>query len=670
MTENPEIHWNEEARSLSNHLSGQTSPYLLQHAKNPVDWYPWCAEAFERAEKEDKPVFLSIGYSTCHWCHVMAHESFEDPDIADLLNKFFISIKVDREERPDIDNVYMAVCQALTGSGGWPTSIFMTPDQKPFFAGTYFPKTSRGGMIGFRELLLAIQAKWITDRAELTRSAEDIVAQMKQAGASAGEIDPSLPELAEALLQQSFDREVGGFGQAPKFPAPHTLLFLLDCYEKRGNGSALEMAEITLRQMYRGGLFDHIGYGFSRYSTDRYFLIPHFEKMLYDNALLILCYAKAFDVTQNPFYREVAMKTADYVLRELTGPDGEFYCAQDADSGGAEGRYYVFWPREILWVLGDEAGRRFNDVYGITEEGNFESGSIPNLLGGGEPDEALASCLPKLRAYRRERASLHLDDKVLTAWNSLMIAALSTLYRVSGQERYLTAAERAEVFLAENLRQGDTLSAGFRKGRRSGPGYLDDYAFYIFAQTALYEATLDERFLETARRFCDRTETLFRNEKNGGFTLSSRENEQLIFDARMTYDGAMPSGNSMMAYNLVRLVALTDESRYLDLAERQLAFLAGDARRYPAGYCFYLLALSHYLDPPRHITVILKNGENRQHFRNRFGLDTEVRVISPPTEEFPLLNGKTTFYVCQNHSCRPPTNEIPPEREGPKSGKD
>lgn len=649
---------------MSNHLSGQTSPYLLQHADNPVDWYPWCTEAFARAEKEDKPVFLSIGYSTCHWCHVMAHESFEDPEIATLLNDSFLCVKVDREERPDIDNIYMAVCQALTGNGGWPTSIFMTPDQKPFFAGTYFPKTTRGGMIGFRELLLAIREKWRTDRAELTRSAENIVTQMKQAGTSAGEIDSSLPELAAALLQQSFDREAGGFGQAPKFPAPHTLLFLLDCFEKHGDRNALDMTETTLRQMYRGGLFDHIGYGFSRYSTDRYFLIPHFEKMLYDNALMILCYAKAFDITQNPFYREVAKKTADYVLRELTGPDGEFYCAQDADSEGVEGRYYVFRPEEILRVLGDEQGRRFNAVYGIAEPGNFEGGSIPNLLGGGEPDGELESCLPKLRAYRRERAALHLDDKVLTSWNSLMIAALSALYRVTGDERYCVAAERAETFLAEHLCQGDTLSAAWRDGRRSGPGFLDDYAYFALAQTSLYEATLDVRFLETARRICDRAEALFHDEKNGGYTLSGKENERLIFAARETYDGAMPSGNSVMAYNLVQLISLTDESRYLDLAERQLAFLAGDARRYPAGYCFYLLALSHYLDPPRHITVILKDEAERMRCRGRFGLDTEVRVISPPTEEFPLLNGETTYYVCQNHSCHPPTNELPTERSG------
>lgn len=652
---------------MSNHLSGQTSPYLLQHADNPVDWYPWCPEAFERAEREDRPVFLSIGYSTCHWCHVMARESFEDPEIALLLNECFISIKVDREERPDIDNVYLAVCQALTGSGGWPTSIFLTPDRKPFFAGTYFPKTSRGGMIGFRELLMAIAAKWKTDREKLLRSADELVAQLKRADSSGGKIDPSLPELAAALLRQSFDRDAGGFGHAPKFPAPHNLLFLMDYYEKHGNRSALEMAETTLRQMYRGGLFDHVGYGFSRYSTDRQFLVPHFEKMLYDNALLILAYAKAFDVTQNPFYREAAEKTADYVLRELTGPGGEFYCAQDADSGGVEGAYYVFRPEEILRVLGEELGRRFNQVYGITEEGNFEGNSIPNLLGGGEPDAELEACLPKLRAYRRERAALHLDDKVLTSWNSLMIAALAALYRASGDGRYLSAAERTERFLAENLRQGDALFAGFREGRHSGPGFLDDYAGYVFAQTALYDATLDERYLNAARQFTDRAVSLFRSGEGGGYTLSGRENEELILPTRETFDGAMPSGNSMMAWNLVRLISLTDDDRYVDLAEEQLNFLEGDAKRYPAGCCFYLLALSHYLDPPRHVTVILKDETDREPLRGYFGLDTDVRVISPPTEKFPLLNRETTYYVCRDHACLPPASQRPSRREAPSA---
>lgn len=648
--------------NLKNHLSGQASPYLLQHAENPVDWYPWCGEAFEKAKKEDKPVFLSIGYSTCHWCHVMAHESFEDPDIAEILNRSFVSVKVDREERPDIDGVYMAVCQTLTGGGGWPTSIFMTADQKPFFAGTYFPKTSRGGMIGFWELLAAIEEKWKTDRQALLRSAEDITAHLNSRKEHRpGEIDPSLIPTAVALFKQSFDRDAGGFGPPPKFPMPHNLLFLLDYYEKNGDRKALEMAEITLRQMYRGGLFDHIGYGFARYSTDRYFLVPHFEKMLYDNALLMMSYAKAFEVTRDPFYREVAEKTAAYVLREMTGPDGQFYCAQDADSDGVEGKYYVFTPEEVVRVLGEEPGGRFNRAYGITEQGNFEGGSIPNLLGGGT-DAGLEACLPKLRAYRAERAALHLDDKVLAAWNSLMIAGLAMLYQVSGQENYLRAARRGEAFLLENLCEGDTLYAAFRDGRRSGPGFLDDYAFYVFALTALYAATLDAAFLDKAQRFCNKAIIDFYEGENKGFAFSGKGSEPLIAAHQETYDGAMPSGNSVMAYDLVRLSSLSGDKTFADLAEKQLAFLAAGANRYPTGCSVTLLALSRYLDPPEHITVVLKSGADLENLNGRFGLDTDVKLCPLPTKEYPLLNDRTTFYVCAGHSCLPPANE-PPEKK-------
>lgn len=333
---------------LSNHLRYETSPYLLQHADNPVEWYPWCTEAFQRAKEEDKPIFLSIGYSTCHWCHVMAHESFEDQEIAALLNRNFISIKVDKEERPDIDSIYMTVCQAFTGSGGWPTSIFMTPEQKPFFAGTYFPKNARGGMIGLRELLTVICEKWETDRAALLHQAESIVAQLGHHGTVSGPVDTELPGTAVALYKQVYDRKHGGFGGAPKFPAPHNLLFLLAYYERRRDPACLKMAEQTLIQMYRGGLFDHIGFGFCRYSTDERFLVPHFEKMMYDNALLILAYCKAYAVTKKPLYLEIAERTAAYILRDMTAPGGGFYSAQDADSDGEEGKFYLFTPDEIM----------------------------------------------------------------------------------------------------------------------------------------------------------------------------------------------------------------------------------------------------------------------------------------------------------------------------------
>jgi len=589
----------------------------------------------------------------------MAHESFEDEDIAGILNRAFVAIKVDREERPDIDSTYMSVCQALTGGGGWPMSVFMTPEQKPFYAGTYFPKTARRGMIGFSQLLLAIEEKWRAERPTLLRSAEQIVEHFQpQAPMESGEADESLIDTAAALFRQSFDSAYGGFGAAPKFPTPHNLLFLLDAYQRSGDAQMLEMAEATLRQMYRGGLFDHIGYGFSRYSTDRFYLVPHFEKMLYDNALLIMAYAKAYEITKKPLYREVAEKTAEYVLRELTGPEGEFYCAQDADSDGVEGKYYLFTPEEVIRVLGTEAGAQFNRLYDITSQGNFEGKNIPNLLKS-KGEENVFTDLSRLRAYRRERTQLHLDDKVLTAWNGLMIAALARLYRATGNEANLRAAERAEEFLTAHLCRGDSVLVSFRNGRQGGPGFLDDYAFYIFALLELYGAAMDPHSLEKAKGLAETVIQNFSDESGGGFTLSGKKNERLIFAPKDTYDGAIPSGNSVMAHNLVRLYALTGEDRYGGLAERQLAALAPAAGQYPAGCCFYLLALSRWLYPPRHTTAVLKNGADRELLRGRFGPDEDLTVLEEPTRAYPLLHDETTFYVCAGGSCRPPTNELP-----------
>lgn len=642
-----------------NKLINEKSPYLLQHAYNPVNWYPWGNEAFEKAKTENKPVFLSIGYSTCHWCHVMAHESFEDEETAKYLNQNFISIKVDKEERPDIDSIYMSVCQAITGNGGWPTSIFMTPDKKPFYAGTYFPKTSRLGLIGFKDLLSAINEKWKNDRQELIQSAEDIVSHFNQTNIGGDTVDESMIIDAVNQFRKSFDRKFGGFGHAPKFPTAHNLLFLIDYYEKNNDKEALEMAETTLRQMYRGGLFDHIGFGFARYSTDKYFLVPHFEKMLYDNALLIMAYSKAYDVTGNNLYLEVAEKTAEYIEREMTGPEGEFYCAQDADSEGIEGKFYVFEPQEIISVLGSKYGKRFNDTYGITEKGNFEGKNIPNLLNSSVENESFDECMKKLREYRKKRTSLHLDDKVLTSWNSLMIAALSQLYRVSGNEKYIIMAEKANSFITKHLLKDNKLYVSFREGKCGSPGFLDDYAFYIFALTQLYEATFNDNYLKNACHFCDRVIEDFYDNKNDGFNFSGKENEQLIFTSKETYDGAIPSGNSVMANNLVKLSYLTDDERYGDLAEKQLAFMSSDAKGYPMGYSFYLLALSRYLNPPAHITAVLKNEADLENLKGRLSLNSDITVLKRPTEEYPLINNKTTFYVCRNHSCMPPTNEIP-----------
>lgn len=643
---------------MANHLKNETSPYLLQHAENPVDWYPWCSEAFERAKAEDKPVFLSIGYSTCHWCHVMAHESFEDEKIARLLNRDFIAIKVDKEERPDLDSIYMQVCQAFTGSGGWPTSIFMTPDQKPFFAGTYFPKTARHGMPGMYELLSAIAERWKDNRASLLQSADAAVSALREEKAPAGTADELLIESAVALYARSFDAEFGGFGRAPKFPAPHNLLFLLAQFQKNGDAECLNMAEKTLMQMYRGGLFDHIGYGFCRYSTDSRFLVPHFEKMLYDNALLILAYCKAYTATQKEFYRSVAQKTAAYILREMTGQDGGFYSAQDADSEGEEGKYYLFEPSELIRLLGRGEGEAFNRYYGITERGNFEGKSIPNLLDHSAQGEDLERLLPSVYEYRRQRYHLHLDDKVLTAWNALMIAAMCRLYRVSGREDYLHAAKKAERCIRKNLCDGETLFVSYRAGRRGQKGFLDDYACYTFALLELYGATLDCAWLEEAQRFCKKAMADFWDEANGGFYLYGREHETLILRPKETYDGAIPSGNSMMAHNLVRLSQITGEETYEQIAQRQLDFLSVEAQRYPVGYSMFLIALSDYFDPSRKITAVIKHSADIQELPLLVSPETAIAILDRPTEEYPLKGGRTTYYVCQNRSCLPPVNQL------------
>lgn len=643
---------------MQNHLSAETSPYLLQHAGQPVEWYPWGAEAFARAKKEDRPVFVSIGYSTCHWCHVMAHESFEDEEIAELLNRFFVSIKVDKEERPDIDSVYMAVCQAFTGGGGWPTSVFMTPEQRPFYAGTYFPKTSRHGMTGFRELLHAVHEKWTDGRESLLASADGVLALLNEGTEMPGAIDEGLISEALDWFKRAFDETWGGFGRAPKFPTPHHLLFLLDVYERREDRAALRMAETTLEHMYRGGLFDHIGYGFSRYSTDRYFLTPHFEKMLYDNALLLLAYARAYAVTKNPLYRAVAEKTATYALCELRGPEGGFYSAQDADSDGVEGKYYVFEPDEVERVLGRNLGKAFNERYGITPEGNFEGKSIPNLLRAEALDGRLEDCLPALYKYRKSRCRLHLDDKILTAWNGMMIAALAGLFRATGERSYLEAARAAPHFVEERLREGDTLYVSYREGKRGGKGFLDDYAYFVFALLALYGASPDAAVLEDAKRLADKASADFEDKVNGGFTLYGRENEALVLKPKETYDGATPSGNSVMAYNLVRLAALTGDERFRAAAERQLSFLSGAAKEGPSNHSFFLLALSRHLSPPERVVVVLGEPGEREMALSQVNPCADVLVLDGPTPEYSLLNGRTTFYVCKGHACLPPVNAM------------
>ncbi len=672
---------------MSNHLKNQTSPYLLQHAENPVNWYPWCEEAFDRAKKENKPVFLSIGYSTCHWCHVMAHESFEDEQVAEILNKFFVAIKVDKEERPDIDSIYMSVCQAFTGSGGWPTTIFLTPEQKPFFAGTYFSKTAGYGQIGLIELLLTIRDKWITEREELLQSAEEIISFLSReskekigTGAKSildmgkGYLSTRLENTAVNIYKRIFDAKYGGFGEAPKFPAPHNLLFLMSYYEKSKDETALKMVEKTLQQMCRGGIFDHIGGGFSRYSTDRFFLAPHFEKMLYDNALLILAYSRAYQLNGNHVYGAIAKKTALYILREMTSPEGGFYSAQDADSEGVEGKYYLLEPSEIMEILGEKRGKEFNEYYDITLKGNFEGKNIPNLLQNDLSEEKTLfseekksaetvdfvhiGCLKEIYKYRKNRYALHLDDKILTSWNGLMIAAMCQLYRVTGSRIYLNAAVKAFKFVQNKLWDGETLYISYREGRRSNQGLLDDYANMIFALVALYEATLDSMYLKKAEQFCTKVVEDFYDKDNYGFFLYGKENEQLILRPKETYDGAMPSGNSIMAYNLVRLWFITGEKGYKELVERQLSFMSIEAKNYPVGYAIFLMALLDYLDEPARITVAVKDKKDLENLACKIPLNTIITMVEGPSKEYPLQNDRTTFYICRGHACLPPVNVL------------
>lgn len=648
---------------MNNQLKNETSPYLLQHAKNPVDWYPWGREAFEKAREEDKPVFLSIGYSTCHWCHVMAHESFENEHTAEVLNKYFISVKVDREERPDIDSVYMSVCQAFTGSGGWPMSIFMTWDKKPFFAGTYFPAQSRYGMPGFSDLLNALAKRWRSNREELLQSAEHVIDSLTQENmhfdeTKSGTEEGGGEELSETALQMfasSFDRKYGGFGDAPKFPAPHNLLFLMLYAKQQDNPNVLEMVEKTLTQMQKGGIFDHIGGGFSRYSTDAYFLAPHFEKMLYDNGLLIIAYGAAYGMTENQAYLETAERTARYVLREMTSCDGGFYSAQDADSEGIEGKYYTFTFAEIMEVLGKEKGERFARAFDITKEGNFEGVNIPNLLKCDVSEADFYDELQKLYDYRKERFKLHLDDKILVSWNSIMIVAFSILYRVSRNEKYLQAAIHAQTFIERNLSRGLQLYTSWRDGRTSGNSFLDDYAFYAAALMELYHSTLNKEYLEKGERFCKEAVRRFADEKNGGFFLSDSENEELFMNPKESYDGAVPSGNSVMAYNFVRLNQLTEKEEYRELAEKQIGYMSAQAQKYPAGHSMFLFARLLYENPPEHMVIVLKKNSDLEKIKRKLSLLANVVIVSE-SREYPLLNDASTVYVCKNHTCFPPAN--------------
>ena len=655
---------------MENQLQFEKSPYLLQHKSNPVHWLPWGNEAFEAARTEDKPIFLSIGYSTCHWCHVMAHESFENQEVADAINGSFIPIKVDREERPDVDAVYMAACIAMNGSGGWPLTVLLTPDQKPFWAGTYLPKHS------LLSLLDKAATLWQDEREGLLSAGEQLTAYLRQKeDHQPGVPSKDLAAQAADQLTQSFDPRWGGFGGAPKFPIPHNLIFLMRYSAYTGNRTAMEMAEATLDSMYRGGLFDHVGGGFSRYSTDEKWLVPHFEKMLYDNALLLFAYAEAFQYTRRPLYETVVRRTAEYVLRELEAPHGGFYCGQDADSEGVEGKYYVFTPQELHDLLGKENADLFCRQYGVTKQGNFEGKSIPNLIGQQNIDtelEGMDTIREQLRIHRLERTALHKDDKILTAWNGLMIAALAKAGLVLEDDRYLESAKHAAAFIKENLTdQGGKLLARWRDGESAHAGKLDDYAFLAWGLLELYGVTFDVQYLSEAQRLADLLLNLFFDDDHGGFYPYASDGEQLLSRSKEVYDGAMPSGNAVAALVLSRLSRLTGELRWKEASEKQRSYLTGAVAQYPAGHSFTMLAMLETLWPTAELVCTGANAPSellaflREQARPELTVlvktpDNQdiLSALAPLTKDYPLPNDGVRYYLCRNGACSAPVENI------------
>lgn len=628
--------------------------------------------------------------STCHWCHVMERESFEDEEVAALLNAHFVAVKVDREERPDVDHVYMSVCQAMTGQGGWPLTVLLAPDRTPFFAGTYFPKRRKYGRVGLMELLAQVAEKWEADPDGMaaigTRVAEQTRQQLGEH--SHGQVHTGLLQHAYELYSKNYEPTYGGFGRAPKFPSSHNLSFLLRYHYRTGDSHALEMVEHTLQAMYRGGLYDHVGFGFARYSTDEKWLVPHFEKMLYDNALLAMTYTEAYQITGKPEYAKVVEEIFTYVLRDMTSPEGGFYSAEDADSEGEEGRFYVWSPQEIIEVLGEEDGALYCSVYDITPLGNFEGHSIPNLIETGSLEHAaeelgmdaaqlegrLEACRRKLFQHREERIHPHKDDKILTAWNGLMIMALAKGAKALNRKEYAEAAGRAAAFLQTRLRREDgRLLARYRDGEAAYPGYLDDYAFLVWGLIELYEATFRLEYLKDALELNEEMLRLFGDENNGGLFFNGTDGEELFARPKELYDGAMPSGNSVAAQNLIRLARLTDSEALTKRAEAQLTAFVGTVMAYPPGFAIYLLAADLQLYPGREAVVAGAAGAAatealatalRQAYRPDTALmlhpadgEGEAEALLPLIAGKDPVAGKAAVYICENFACQAPVTD-------------
>ena len=672
---------------MPNRLINETSPYLLQHANNPVDWYPWGEEALGRARDEDKPILLSIGYSACHWCHVMERESFENDAIAEIMNRHFVNIKVDREERPDLDAVYMEAVQMLTGSGGWPMTVFLTPDGKPFYGGTYFPPVDRHNMPGFPRLLETVANAYQNSHTEIQRVTSQLAEQMGRTGnmpRGAGALNESILHHAYNQLATNFDYQNGGVGSAPKFPQAMTLEILLRYFANGHNDRALPMLELTLEKMARGGIYDQIGGGFHRYSTDTFWLVPHFEKMLYDNALLARLYLHAWLATGRSLYRRITEETLDYVLREMTGEHGGCFSATDADSEGEEGKFFVWAPEEIESSLGKEDATLFNAFFGVSQRGNFEGKNILNISvraadfaeRQGVPLEQLVAVIQRgkeaLRLTREEREHPLLDDKALASWNGLMLRAFAEAGASLERPDYLDAAVRNAEFLLTTMRPEGQLRRSYREGQAKLSGFLEDYSFVADGLIALYEATFERRWLDAAMELADDMISLFWDESAGAFYDTGRDHEELVVRPRDVFDNAQPCGGSVASDMLLRLSVITGNEEYATKAIAPLRTLAELMGRAPGGTGRWLAALDFYLSTPKEVAIIgspsdsstsdLLRTVNVRYLANRVivGAESESAATQsglPLLEGRGMMGGKPTAYVCENYTCQLPVTD-------------
>ncbi|MFN7928884.1 MAG: thioredoxin domain-containing protein [Blastocatellia bacterium] len=672
----------QESPQFTNRLIHETSPYLIQHAHNPVDWYPWSEEAFAKARQEDKPVLLSVGYAACHWCHVMAHESFENEAIAKLMNDLFINIKVDREERPDIDSIYMNAVQMMTGHGGWPMTVFLTPEGVPFYGGTYYPPEDRRGMPGFPRVLISIAEAYKEQREQITANASVIIEQLAKLNeftSAEGELTTEILDKAAQGIMRSFDPENGGFGRAPKFPPAMVLSFLLRQARRTDDGALQTAVELTLIKMAHGGMYDQLGGGFHRYSVDEKWLIPHFEKMLYDNALLSRIYLDAYLVTGKDFYRQITTEILDYVVREMLDASGGFYSSQDADSEGEEGKFFVWRPDEVMALLGEEDGQLFNRYFDVSAHGNFEHGTsalhvdtelttVARILD--VTPERLAAAIARgkqvLFAAREQRIKPARDEKILTAWNGLMLRSFAEAARVLKREDYLQVAVRNAEFLTSQLKRDRRLLRTYKDGQSKLNAYQEDYAYLIDGLLALYEATFDERWFSEARALADTMLALFWDEAEGGFFFTSNDHEQLIARAKESYDNATPSGNSVAAHVLQRLALFTNDARYYEAAERTLKLLASAITKFPNAFGHLLCALDLYCSQAHEIAIIgARNGEKTQTLIDAVFsayLPNKVVAGAAPEEVSSIhlladrvqVDGQATAYVCHRYVCAAP----------------